>query len=107
MSPACGQMAVTPVRQATPSTSRFTVTWPTRTPGTSVMALSGPGGSRPGLTPKSRMRGMGILLAVERGQEALGAGAEQRGQADVQVQRPQLQVAAHRGRGGQHPGGAA
>jgi hypothetical protein len=57
-----GRMAVTPVRTG-PSPIRsgpspwMRVTWPTRTPGTSVMALSGPGGSAPMATPASRARG--------------------------------------------------
>src|SRR5580700_9269633 len=33
------------------------VTWPTRTPATSVMALSAPGGKTPGARPRSRARG--------------------------------------------------
>src|SRR5262245_8927649 len=33
------------------------VTWPTRTPPTSVIALSGPGVSAPGAIPRSRARG--------------------------------------------------
>src|SRR5712692_2154250 len=47
-------MAVTPVRTSSPSTI---VTCPTRTPATSVMALSGPGSSTPGRIPSSRARG--------------------------------------------------
>ena len=46
-------MAVTPVRIASPSIS---VMCPTLTPATSVMALSGPSGSTPGVTPISRAR---------------------------------------------------
>src|SRR3954463_4505845 len=48
-------MAVTPVRTASPSTS---VVWPTRTPSTSVIAFSGPGGNTPGAMPMSRALGL-------------------------------------------------
>src|SRR5262245_3721320 len=34
----------------------MSVVWPTRTPATSVMALSGPLGNRPRITPRSRRR---------------------------------------------------
>jgi len=53
--PPCGTMAVTPVRIRSPSTS---VRWPTRTPETSVMASSRPGGNTPGAMPMSRARGL-------------------------------------------------
>ena len=58
-----GTIAVTPVR-ATPrpaggsGSSRQTVAWPTRTPGTSVIAFRGPVGSRPIAMPASRGRGV-------------------------------------------------
>ena len=60
-SPPCGRIAVTPVRTGpNPGRSfpspRFRVTCPTRTPFTSVMALSGPGAIRPMTIPRSRMR---------------------------------------------------
>ncbi len=45
---------MTPVRTVVPSTI---VRWPTVTPATSVMALSGPGGRIPISTPASRARG--------------------------------------------------
>ena len=66
-----GTMAVTPVR-ATPrpaggsGSSRQTVVWPTRTPGTSVMALPGPGGSRPISMPRSRARARGVGAGIRR-----------------------------------------
>src|SRR5262249_53690282 len=52
--PPCGRIAVTPVRMFA---SRTIVEWPTITPGTSVMALSCPGGNTPTITPASRARG--------------------------------------------------
>ena len=52
-----GRIAVTPVR-ATGSSDQH-VTWPTSTPGTSVIAFSGPAGSSPTSTPRSRGRGRG------------------------------------------------
>ena len=49
-----------PVRATDPSgSSRHTVTWPTRTPGTSVIALCSPVGAVPKVRPKSRARGRG------------------------------------------------
>ena len=51
--PPCGRIAVTPVRTRSPST---TVTCPTRTPATSVMALCAPVLKIPGATPSSRAR---------------------------------------------------
>src|SRR6185437_10258373 len=51
--PACGKIAVTPVRTESPST---TVVCPTRTPATSVIAFNAPGGKTPGFTPRSRAR---------------------------------------------------
>ena len=50
---------MTPVRAMPrpPGSSRQTVTWPTRTPATSVIAFSGPGSSAPIRTPSSRRRG--------------------------------------------------
>src|SRR5438093_10425285 len=48
-------MAVTPVRTRSPSTI---VVCPTRTPSTSVMALSAPGANTPGAMPRSRARGL-------------------------------------------------
>src|SRR5262245_19586804 len=47
-------MAVTPVRIESPSTI---VRWPTRTPGTSVIAFHFPAGRIPGRTPRSRSLG--------------------------------------------------
>src|SRR6266704_1207265 len=63
-SPPCGRIAVTPVRTGPfPGTSfpapRLSVTCPTRTPFTSVMASSGPGASRPMTIPSSRTRRRG------------------------------------------------
>src|SRR5262245_38762654 len=49
-----GRMAVTPVRTLAPSTS---VTWPTSTPRTSVIALNGPGVPKSKGMPRSRARG--------------------------------------------------
>src|SRR5689334_10538660 len=54
-------MAVTPVRTSSPS---ITVTCPTRTPATSVIASSGPGGNTPGASPRSRARGRGSDCAA-------------------------------------------
>src|SRR5437773_2392372 len=42
---------------------RMSVAWPTRTPATSVIALSGPGGSVPMTTPRSRARGRVTAMA--------------------------------------------
>ncbi|MNR13655.1 hypothetical protein D3C85_1300740 [compost metagenome] len=53
-SPPCGKIAVTPVRTLSPERS---VTCPTRTPATSVMAFSGPGVRTPGARPRSRIVG--------------------------------------------------
>src|SRR5688572_25327284 len=52
--PAWGKITVTPVRTFSP---RITVVCPTRTPATSVIALSGPVGRIPGVMPMSRARG--------------------------------------------------
>ena len=52
--PPCGTMAVTPVRTLSPERS---VTCPTLTPATSVMAFSGPGDNMPGARSRSRMVG--------------------------------------------------
>ena len=57
--PSCGTITVTPVRTGPwPTTSgpspSIRVTVPTRTPATSVMALFGPGGSWPIVSPRSR-----------------------------------------------------
>src|SRR5262245_60449215 len=49
-----GRMAVTPVRTEAPSMS---VTWPTSTPGTSVMAFRRPGAPNANGIPRSRPRG--------------------------------------------------
>src|SRR3989449_754602 len=54
--PSCGRIAVTPVLIESPCAM---VTWPTRTPATSVIASSGPDGSTPTTMPKSRARGRG------------------------------------------------
>src|SRR5947207_7339500 len=74
--PAWGQMPVTPVRHGTPCTSVLMVACPTRTPATSVMALSGPVGKYPGVTPKSRIRGMffpiHLLIALDKGYDKFG-----------------------------------
>ena len=52
-----GRIAVTPVRTLRPSArSSISVTWPTVTPATSVMAFRGPGVPSNG-TPRSRARG--------------------------------------------------
>src|SRR6266571_677114 len=63
-SPPCGRIAVTPVRTGPcPGTSfpspRTSVTCPTRTPFTSVIASSGPGAMRPMTIPSSRSRFLG------------------------------------------------
>jgi hypothetical protein len=58
--PSCGKTTVTPVRTESPSTS---VVWPTRTPGTSVIAFSSPGGSVPIRIPSSLARGLGTAAA--------------------------------------------
>ena len=50
-----GTTTVTPVRTSSPSTR---VVCPTFTPGTSVIASSGPGGSLPISIPRSRARGI-------------------------------------------------
>src|SRR5471032_694355 len=56
--PARGSITVTPVRMSRPLAVRpRTSLWPTRTPGTSVIALSGPGCSWPNWIFKSRARG--------------------------------------------------
>src|SRR2546426_7001559 len=52
--PPCGRIAVTPVLTLSPS---MIVVWPTFTPLTSVIALSGPGAKTPGARPTSRARG--------------------------------------------------
>src|SRR5262245_34262091 len=59
MLPSWGRTAVTPVRTVSP---RTIVVWPTRTPGTSVMAFNGPGESTPGVIERSRARGFGCAL---------------------------------------------
>ena len=46
-----------PSRPSEVSFPSMRVTWPTLTPATSVMALSGPGRQRPGRDPRSRARG--------------------------------------------------
>jgi hypothetical protein len=56
-----GRIAVTPVRTGpSPTTSgpspSMRVVWPTRTPGTSVMALAGPVGTCPMEKPRTRKR---------------------------------------------------
>src|SRR5450830_658105 len=61
MSSPWGRTAVTPVRAGplpcgSSGPPHETVQWPTRTPGTSVMAFSGPVGSTPTATPRSRSR---------------------------------------------------
>ena len=48
---------MTPVRTVAPS---IRVTWPTRTPATSVIALSGPVGRMPIVMPRSRARGRAL-----------------------------------------------
>ena len=53
---------MTPVRILLPSTI---VTWPTRTPVTSVIALSGPVGRTPKLIPASRALGRCSAWPVE------------------------------------------
>ncbi|MNL61458.1 hypothetical protein D3C87_1853810 [compost metagenome] len=53
-------MAVTPVRTSTPSVS---VTWPTFTPVTSVIAFNEPVGSTPILIPNSRGRFWAVRLS--------------------------------------------
>jgi hypothetical protein len=65
--PPCGRTAVTPVRIESPSR---TVTWPTRTPATSVIAFSGPGRQDAGrdadLTrARHRATGGGAVLAYD------------------------------------------
>src|SRR5262245_8615336 len=41
------------------------VVWPTRTPGTSVIAFNGPGESTPGAMPRSRARGFDCATRLE------------------------------------------
>src|SRR6185369_5114187 len=60
--PPCGRTAVTPVRTLSPRTR---VVCPTRTPSTSVIAFSGPGGSTPTMMPASRARGLFWVNADE------------------------------------------
>ncbi len=52
-----GRTAVTPVRTSSPS---IKVTWPTSTPGTSVMASSAPGRPKSNGTPNARARVTGV-----------------------------------------------
>ena len=60
-----GATTVQPVRATLPSgSSRHTVTCPTRTPGTSVIALWAPVGSGPNVSPRSRARGRGAGGAI-------------------------------------------
>ncbi len=54
--PGWGMITVTPVRMSSPA---IMVAWPTRTPATSVIASSGPGGRIPVTTPAWRARGRG------------------------------------------------
>src|SRR5215467_499079 len=60
--PPWGSTTVTPVRAGprggSPDPSSMIVTWPTWTPGTSVIALCGPGSSVPSTIPSSRGRGL-------------------------------------------------
>src|SRR5579863_2525173 len=70
-----GKMAVTPVRMVLPASSAIRVEYPTRTPGTSVMAFQGPG--VPGIgSPSSRARFLaipGLLLPVGKSQHGIGS----------------------------------
>ena len=59
-----GRIAVTPVR-ATGSSDQH-VTWPTSTPGTSVIALCGPVGGSPNVSPRSRARALGAGGPIRR-----------------------------------------
>src|SRR5690606_32434366 len=65
MFPEWGRMAVAPVRMSRPS---IRVVWPTRTPGTSVMAFNGPGLRTPISTPWSRSS---FWEAPERGNSSI------------------------------------
>jgi hypothetical protein len=58
--PSCGRTTVAPVRTESPSTS---VVWPTRTPGTSVIAFNSPVGRVPIRIPSSLARGLGTAAA--------------------------------------------
>ena len=58
--PSCGRTTVTPVRTEAPS---IRVVWPTRTPGTSVIAFSSPVGSVPMRIPSSLARGLATAAA--------------------------------------------
>ena len=68
-----GSTAVTPVRTAAAPSPQTSVSWPTSTPVTSVIALSGPGRPSKG-TPSARARGRccwePLLLATGVGQGA-------------------------------------
>jgi hypothetical protein len=61
--PPCGRIAVTPVRIRSP---RISVAWPTRTPSTSVMALSGPRFQDAGAHAQVARAGAGAALLCPR-----------------------------------------
>jgi hypothetical protein len=63
--PPWGRTAVTPVRTESPL---IIVTWPTRTPATSVMAFKGPVGITPVVSPNSRGLGRAALSALAPGE---------------------------------------
>ncbi|MNF85292.1 hypothetical protein D3C84_676800 [compost metagenome] len=63
--PGRGSISVTPVWMSRPAAVRPRMSqWPTRTPGTSVMALRRPGCSWPNWSPRSRARGFIVVLVV-------------------------------------------
>ena len=71
--PGWRMVTVTPARRPSPAT---TVTWPTRTQATSVIASNGPGGRTPVRTPACRARGWGCgeggTVAVAARSELMG-----------------------------------
>src|SRR5208282_915305 len=88
-----GRTAVTPVRTGPLPTTSFpspeiSVVWPTVTPATSVMALSGPGVPSKG-TPRSRARGFaaGATAALAAGGAVDGEATTGETDADARVKR--------------------
>src|SRR5208337_4846107 len=78
-----GKIAVTPVRTGPLPASSFpspeiSVVWPTVTPGTSVIALNGPGVPSKG-TPRSRARGLAAFFSC--GQEGIAIRTEAKSKA--------------------------
>ena len=77
--PSKGTMAVTPLR-ITRGSSSISVTWPTPTPATSVIALSGPQGKVPTtmLSSRSRARGSGFMQQTPVTTDSTHPGAQDR-----------------------------